>query len=474
MEPLASIAPVFLRPGGGGSGALSEGRVLVGEVLQRMEGGHVLIQVAGKKVPAETGVELEPGERFLVRVERQGGELLLRLVTPESREGRDALLDAVRGLLAGDQPLGELLDELATLLTSVEGPEARALLAAIEARRFDPQSGGAGLAQLLGADGDAWPVALAAALAEEGGDDFEAALTRLGQALRGVLGEAGLGGEELWGLERALAAALRKIGLELHPRADLAQLGDELARLLARELERGGAAAAARVSAKRGGGLFAGQELTLLRALLQTHGPLGGRSELARTLGEEAFARLGSDLRGRLALFLLGDAGERLEEPIGRALAGLDLEQLLNGVRREAGEARHVSLPLPDGSGWTTAHLFFPPPRRGGGGHRGGGSPEEGEGSYRVVMGVEFTRLGKVRADLLVRPGAVAARLRAARPSTAALLRGARGELEGLLGVEGRRVVLSILDGDDEEVSVRRLARDVEYLREHHLMDVEG
>ncbi|MDA1265748.1 MAG: hypothetical protein O2816_11770, partial [Planctomycetota bacterium] len=70
--------------------------------------------------------------------------------------------------------------------------------------------------------------------------------------------------------------------------------------------------------------------------------------------------------------------------------------------------------------------------------------------------------------------GAIAARLRASRPVTAALLRASRPELEALLGGEGRRVMLSILDGTDAEVSVEQLAHDVDYLREHHLMDVEG
>jgi len=73
MEPLASISPVARSSGGGEAGGpLHEGRILVAEVLQRLDRQNVLVQVAGQKVPAETGVELEPGERFLARGE--GGE----------------------------------------------------------------------------------------------------------------------------------------------------------------------------------------------------------------------------------------------------------------------------------------------------------------------------------------------------------------------------------------------------------------
>lgn len=475
MEPLASISPIARSSGGGETGgALHEGRLVVAEVLKRLDRQNVLVQAAGQRVPAETGVELEPGERFLARVERQGDGLALRLLPGERVAADPGLLEAVRHLLGAERPLGQVLGDLEVALRAADGdPRRDALLAALKGRQLDPEGGAEALRALLAADREAWPAALAAALAEVGEDGLESSLRSLAAHLRHVLGLRGAASIELSNLEHGLAAALRALGLEPAPGRGLQELGQALTRLLARELQSGGIVRAAGLVRDAGAGLFAGRELDLMRALLHTHGALGPRSEAARALADRAFGALGgSDLRGQLASLLLDLEAGSLRELAGRALAGLDLEDLLNAVRREAGEGAHLSLPLPDGDGWTTAHLLLlsRDPEHGPQAESGGGA----EASYRVVIGVEFTRLGKVRADLLVRGGALAARLRASRPGTAALLRASRPELEQLLGGEGRKVTLTVLDGTDAEVSVEHLSRDVKFLREHHLMDVEG
>jgi hypothetical protein len=452
MEPLASISPALLRPfgGGDGGGVLQEGRVMAGEVLRRLDRESVLVQVAGQQVPAET--------------------------PPEARVASDSgLLGAVRDLLADEEPLGRVLGDLSAALAGAgERADHGALLASVRGRQLDPEGGADALRALLTADRQAWPSALAAALGEAGVDGIEAALRRLAAHLRSVFAAQGVGLGEPGTLEHALAGALHALGLEAHPAVDLNELGQELARLLGRELDRAGAGDAARLARAQGAPLFGGCDLDLLRLLLQTHGPLGVRSELARGLSDAAFGALASDLRGQLAALLVDPGEGALRDLAGRALAGLDLEELLNVLRREAGEAAHLSIPLPDGDAWTTAHLLLLQREADDGAWGEADDAGEAEGSYRVVLGVEFSALGKVRADLLLRGDAVAARLRASLPRTAALLRASRGDLEALLGGEGRRVTLSILDGSDEEVSVERLIHDVRYLREHHLMDVEG
>ena len=474
MEPLASIQPSLRITGGGSApGTLAEGRTLVGEVLQRIDSNNVLLQVAGQKVPAETSIELQPGDRFLAQVEHQHGAIALRLMPQAPVAVDNGLVDAVRTLLGDERPLGEVLAELTRAAEGLpEGARRDALLAAIQGRQFDPEGGGAALRTLLHADRGAWPLALAAALSVEGVWSSPSLTPSLVAALQGSLRGLGAPAAELGSLEASLTAALHALALEPAGASDPAAWAARLATLLARELEGRGASLAAELARGQGAALFAAQRSEVLRMVLGGQGVLGGRSELARSLGKAALVGLSADLRGSLASTLVEEGAGRLADAARQALAALDLEEILNVVRREAGEAHHLSLPIPDGDGWATAHLMLL--ERESTASDDDAAQEGGERSTRVVIGVEFSKLGKVRADMVVRAGAIAARLRASRPVTAALLRASRPELEALLGGEGRRVMLSILDGTDAEVSVEQLAHDVDYLREHHLMDVEG
>ncbi len=485
MEPLGSAASAqLLRPAApvlGETGTpLREGRVLVGEVLQKLDGSTFLLAMGGQRVPAESNVELQPGDHFLARVERHGSDLALRLLG-ESRGATDsALLAAVRALMADERPLGVVLQDLAALLRSEleaqggKGARIEALLAAIEGRVLNPEGGGEALRALLTDSGSAYAAALTTAAAATGADDFEAALRALATRIRAELVAAGVAQAELELLDRSLAVALRGMaGQTLEGRLDagtLERLARQLAGGLSGELTRAGAPESAQwLAGGRGERLLLGSEGLLLRALANLPGGIG-RSPLATSLTAAALASLGNGLRGRLALEMIGRDAGPVREAMARALAGLDLEELLNAARREAGEPRHFSLPLPDGALWTTAHMLLV--------HREGRDAEGrqggGEESFRVVLGVEFSRLGKVRADLLVRQDAIAARLRASRPETAQRLRRASQELGELLGSQGRRVTLTVLDATPEETEVANLSHDIRFLREHHLMDVSG
>jgi len=496
MEPLANSGISLIRPVGALQGdlsaALREGRVLTGQVLERSAGGTLMLGIGGQRVPANGGPELETGERFLARVVRHGGELALRIMPTGAVGDEMALLRAVRGLLGEERPLGARLGDLASALRAelaqTAAPDAKEearlahLLARVEAQVLEQGADGESLRRLLTAGGLSYEATLAAAAAELGADSFPAALRALFDQLMTLL--RGLGLETETGtlalVTRTLEAALRSLGGErmsgaLDP-ASLAALGERLRVALLANL-RGAGPAGARVAAmlEGGSGWPRGSEGALLRVLVQIPG-LVGRSPLALSLGEAALAGLGRGLRGALLLHLLEEGGGALRELASRTLGSMDLEQLMNAARREAGEARHHSLVVPDGDRWTTAELFFL--RRDGGGGGEGQDESEGEDgaedSFHVVVGVDFSRLGPIRADLLVRRDRLAVRLRVTRPEVAQHLRRAASILTENLAVGGHEVLLSVVDARPEEVDVERMAHDIRFLREHSMMDVRG
>ncbi|MEE8468187.1 MAG: hypothetical protein V3T22_07015 [Planctomycetota bacterium] len=500
MEPLASNSGLSLiRPIGASqanlSAALQEGRVLTAQVLERSDGGTLMLGIGGQRVPAEGGPELEAGDRFLARVERHGGQLTLRPISAGAVGDEMALLRAVRGLLGQERPLAARLGDLAAALrTELAQPAAgeRAdprlahLLARVEAQVLGSGADGESLRRLLTAGGLSYEATLAAAAAELGADNISAALRALVDQLLSMLRGLGLqtesGTQSI--MTRALQAALRTLGGEplsgaLDP-ASLAQLGERLRAVLLANL-RGAGPAGVRLAAvlESGSGWPRGNEGALLRALVQIPGALG-KSALASSLGEAALAGLGRGLRGELLLHLLEEGGGALRELASRTLGSLDLEQLMNAARREFGEAQHHSVVVSDGDRWTTAELFFL--RRDGGGEGGdegdGGDGDSdgggGQDSFHVVVGVDFSALGPIRADLLVRGKKLAVRLRVTRPDVAQRIRRAASSLAESLEVGGHEVLLSVVDARPEEVEVKRMAHDIRFLREHSMMDVSG
>jgi hypothetical protein len=122
---------------------------------------------------------------------------------------------------------------------------------------------------------------------------------------------------------------------------------------------------------------------------------------------------------------------------------------------------------VPEGTGAANAHLLVQP--RQGGAADGEEAQEQGE---RVTVGTEFSRLGPLRAEILLRHDRLHVRLGATRPETVALL---RGELEALglqLSHKGRELCLSVVQ--DESGRADLSGADLAYLREHHLMDLSG
>lgn len=118
MDPLSSpvVEALKLRPVQSVNTNLSvllrDGLVVAGEILD-VNGSTAFLSLGGQRVAAETDVELQPGQRFLARVEREGDAIVLRLVTGAPDEELP-LVTALRTALADHAPAGTLLSQLTT------------------------------------------------------------------------------------------------------------------------------------------------------------------------------------------------------------------------------------------------------------------------------------------------------------------------------------------------------------------------
>jgi hypothetical protein len=470
------------------SAVLREGRVLAGEVLQSFGGGAFLIGIGRHRVPADGPVGLEEGHRFLFVVEGEGEALALRVLSGRAGD-EPALLRALREALGQDQPLGRLLQGLLAALAG-GGSEAEALAAELArlttggGTNVDPLAerlaGSAGLAfesRLAVAASLGLPPAEASRL----GAELEAWI--LGRLTTGGARASSPGAELLQGLRAEVAALLGADGSSAsreaafaawlaagepgaeHPAPSLARLLEAGLRRLLSGVQRD--EALARLHAAPLATLGRGLELLVVRRLLDLGAP-------PRALVEEqvrgALERARSDLKGRLlgALERLGEGSARTA--VLRTVQGLEAEQLLDLARARGGEPTHYSLPLADGEGWTTAHLFVEP-------RRCAEEPTPGaceDPAWRLGLAVELSRTGALRADLLARPGELLVRVRASRPEVVAALAAGLPEVEARLAVGGRRVHVTLAAAPESELVVEPSAADVGYLRRHHVMDLSA
>jgi hypothetical protein len=366
MEPIAAQnAAGILRPAHSATevgAVLREGQVLAGKILQSLGDGSVLLSVAGHRVPAQTNIDLQPGQSFFARVELENGLLLLRLLGSDAAAQEPSLLGALRQVVGQERPLGELLLDVAERLRAEAGTAGAGreplgkLLSSLAAHTHDPNAGGAagGLQELL----------------SRSGLRYEAAL---------------------------LAAVTGK-------------------------------------------------------------------------LGAEGFEMLRADLKAELLQALIDLPAGPARQAVVDALAGLEAEQLLNLARQQAGEPQLWSFPVPDGGGWTSAMLELPAKQEG----EEGEDQEGGNASLRMALGVNFSQLGPVRADVTLNERVLAVRLLTGRPDTAARLREDAARLSGLLDDGERELRLVIRAGTPEEVAVGARPLDTHFLRNHRLMDVQG
>jgi len=394
------------------------------------------------------------------------------------RGAESPLLTALREVVGEDKPVGELLGDLARTLRSVIdklGDADRSLARLIEKvgeHVFQPGSTSEELQELLSRAGFKYEARLLGALLSGRGARTLAELapglaSALVAELKGVAASSGLPftGDELARLAQTLQGALMQLAVQ--PNLLVAEDASPGARLraIARALT---AALESLPGGARRDALMAG----LPRALARLLGGSEPTTLGARVLEALARAQTHQALVGNLKAQLLA-ALERTEpgsarDAIARTLAGIESEQLLNLARREFHEGWHLSLPVPDGERWATAHFFY---RDSGGGDDGEGS---GDALQRLTMTVDFTALGPVRADIGVRPGLVALRLLVTREDVASELRANLDELTSQLESTGRAARVTVGVGRAEDVEVDTGLRNIRWLREHHLMDLSG
>jgi hypothetical protein len=130
MEPIApSASTMALRPAAAQpsevAAILRGGRVVVAEVLSSGD-GTVLLAVGRQRVPAETALQLDPGQELLLRVEETSQGIVLGILDDDSADGSD-LLRALRAVVGEDEPLGTLFARLSAELALARGEEASVL-----------------------------------------------------------------------------------------------------------------------------------------------------------------------------------------------------------------------------------------------------------------------------------------------------------------------------------------------------------
>lgn len=196
---------------------LQDGMLVSGEVVDVAD-GTAHLSLGGRRVPAETQVELRPGERFLARVQHQGDTFVLRLLDAPP-EPEKSLVSALRAVLAEDRPVGaivaRLADELRNLRANSGDPKTRAraeaLLALLPEFVARPDGDGKGLARALARTG-----LFHEALLRGDADAIRDALSDLKSVLLGALADATEAPEH-----EAIARALA--GLEAEQLLDVAR-----------------------------------------------------------------------------------------------------------------------------------------------------------------------------------------------------------------------------------------------------------
>lgn len=133
---------------------LRVGRVLLGTVLESGADGRLQLAIGRQRLGMQTQLAMKPGEQYLMRVENQNGEILLRLLGG-TEAAPTPILDALRGVLGEARPMGELLRDLALRLNAeLERPGAQLkslgeLLKSVEHQVLKLDAGGEDLRELL-------------------------------------------------------------------------------------------------------------------------------------------------------------------------------------------------------------------------------------------------------------------------------------------------------------------------------------
>ena len=128
-----------------------------------------------------------------------------------------------------------------------------------------------------------------------------------------------------------------------------------------------------------------------------------------------------------------------------------------------------MRLPVPDGEGWATAHLFYRHPE-----HSADQADSAGEDMQRMTVAVDFSSLGPLKAEIGVRGDLVAMRIMVTSLEVVEALRGKVSSLVDCFGGADRDVRVSFALAAPEETEQDPLTTDIRWLEEHRLMDLSG
>lgn len=453
-----------------GSLLAEPGRVLAAEVVSEEAPGRYKLAVGRERVLIESEKWLQIGDRLAVKVESANGELALRAVASKP-QGQSALVELLRTHEGVDHKFGPAIQELVSgLRSSVPQDSAKLeLLTTLQNRIVGGAVNGSGLAELM----------------RTGGGELEARLLEVATSvdparskplvLRDV---ASLFLRQLLPAPENPIEVQARFGglfegvLQAQPPPRAAELSSASLRRFFTAYARELLTAVSNLKAKDATEirqrvkLEVGLQRTLAKEIL----PGSLEPLLQRLFGQAAPMRqqllqsLREDLKGRLLAVLAGEPKAAEQEQITRVLDAVEQEQARNTARSENGDGRQWSLAMQDGVDLATLKIF----------RREGGSAEgaEGERALRFSIGVEFSKLGPVRADLSLERNALAVRLTVATEITAELIRGDLDRLQVLLGSGGKGVSLTVTRGTPEQASVDSLERDIRFLSETPLLDL--
>lgn len=455
------------------------GRVLAAEVVKSEGDSKYVLSVGREQVQVKSERPLQVGDRLPVRVERDGAGIALRAVegTAQGTAAKDALVRLLSSQQGLDRDLGRSIKQLLSTLQSggSNGAAQGKLQAAVQGRVVEGALNGRALASLLTTGGSNFEARLFQLVTSADAGRSTAELTRdAASALLGQLTSSSpltTEGQARYGA--VFETALQSLLSQRAPapagaltRANIRRFFTAYARELLSAVSRQNAGDAQAI--RQRSELSAG-----LRTLLSNQtgpgflGPLlrrllGGNSQVREALLQQ----LSTDLKGKLLAALAGGLSAGEKEQVGRVLEAVEQEQARNVARSENDDSRQWSLVVQDGAELATLKVF----RR----RSEAGGEEEGQDVMRFSLGIEFSQLGPIRADLRMDQDSFSARLTVSEVHTARLIRGDVETLSSLLSTGGRSVSISVVEGSPAQASVDGLERDIRFLDENHLLDLSA
>jgi len=395
---------------------LSRARLVAAEVVQRLDGGTVVLGLAGRKVAASSSVELEVGDHLTLGTEgEQDGVTVLRVIQ-RSRDGAApwrALLHSLLATRTGPTGDGTAVAQLAShlqgllpRLDAADADEVQRLLArwepaaASDAQALRQQVEAANLTPevlLLAAEEGSVRGALATALADEAADEVLQALLHSGRWPAAVTSQA----------KHALRTALASLFVTQRTPQAVREGLDALLRA-------------------------AGVTSDPLHTLLAESGAL---QVLLHPGPEhrERLLRLAAQLAREDRRSLLLGASELIRDPEVRERLQMALEELeYEALQRVIREQEHAAAPLP--LRWGTAaadqDLADQTTRM--------SLVDAQDSTRRLVLDMQYKHLGAVRADVHRSEGELWVRLDCHNAAAQQQLEAHSAELEALLSSLGR------------------------------------